>query len=93
VIDVGESVRWRARPRVVHASLENGCVLLDLDSCIYVTLNTSALGIWERLLERPQSVAELAIWLASEYEVERTDAARDVAELIDGLARDGLVER
>jgi hypothetical protein len=61
----------------------------DLAS-IYSFNGTGTL-IW-KLLETPKTVAELAIAIAREYEVEAEQAERDVAEFVGEMKTVGLVE-
>ena len=61
----------------------------DLAS-IYSFNGTGTL-IW-KLLETPKTVAELAIAIAREYEVEAEQAERDVAEFVGEMKAVGLVE-
>ncbi|MGC2475958.1 MAG: PqqD family protein [Candidatus Sulfotelmatobacter sp.] len=60
----------------------------DLAS-IYSFNGTGTL-IW-KLLETPKSIAELATAIAQEYEVEPSQAERDVAEFVGEMKAVGLV--
>lgn len=61
----------------------------DLAS-IYSFNGTGSL-IW-KLLDAPRTVAELAMAVAEEYEVDVTQAERDVAEFVGEMKAVGLVE-
>ena len=61
----------------------------DLAS-IYSFNGTGSL-IW-KLLERPSTVAELAVKIAQEYEIEAMQAERDVTEFVGELKVASLVE-
>ena len=61
----------------------------DLAS-IYSFNGTGSL-IW-KLLDAPRTAAELAMAVAEEYEVELTQAARDVGEFLGEMKAVGLVE-
>jgi len=61
----------------------------DLAS-IYSFNGTGSL-IW-KLLDAPRTVAELAMALAEEYEVETAQAERDVTEFVSEMKAVGLVE-
>jgi hypothetical protein len=61
----------------------------DLAS-IYSFNGTGSL-IW-KLLDAPRTVAELAMAVAEEYEVEVAQAERDVAEFVGEMKAVGLVE-
>lgn len=62
----------------------------DLAS-IYSFNGTGSL-IW-KLLERPSSVAELAVKIAQEYETEAAQAESDVTEFVGELKAAGLIEQ
>jgi len=57
---------------------------------IYSFNGTGSL-IW-KLLDAPRTVAELAMAVAEEYEVELTQAESDVAEFVGEMRAAGLVE-
>jgi hypothetical protein len=61
----------------------------DLAS-IYSFNGTGSL-IW-KLLESPKTVAELAIAVAEEYDVERSQAERDVNDFVSDMKAVGLVD-
>ena len=60
----------------------------DLDS-VY-TFNIVGRNLW-RLLESGQTVAELANWVAANYEVDANQALRDVQNYVAELQEAGLI--
>ena len=55
------------------------------------SFNGTGTRIW-KLLESPKTVADLATAIASEYEVEASQAERDVTEFVGEMKAAGLVE-
>ena len=81
----------RLREGVSTAETEYGITLLDENSGEYYTLNPTGGLVLGTLLDggtRTQAVQRLT----AEYAVDGDTAARDVADLIDGLLSAGLVE-
>ena len=72
------------RPGVSTADTEYGTTLLDEDSGEYFTLNPTATLVLRTLLEggTPEQATGA---LVAEYAVDAETAARDVADLVDGL--------
>jgi len=80
---------FRLRPEISVAQTDYGMVLLDGRSGEYWQLNDTAALIVQRLLDG-HSPADVAQFLTSEYEVERTDAERDIAALVTSLKENGM---
>jgi hypothetical protein len=81
----------RLREGVSTAETDYGITLLDEDSGEYYNLNPTGALVLRALLDggtRAQAVEHLT----AEYAVDDDTAARDVADLIDGLLSVGLVE-
>ena len=55
------------------------------------SFNGTGTSIWKSL-EGPSTVAELAVKIAQEYEIEAAQAERDVTEFVGELKAAGLVE-
>ena len=77
-------------PAVVFRQLEDGAVLLDLESGVYFGLDEVGTRVWTLLLERgtPAAVCDAML---SEFEVDPEVLAGDVLRLVDELRRNGLV--
>lgn len=87
----GSQPRLRRRPRVSSAEVHGEAVLLDLDGGAYYALNRTGAVVWE-LLAEPRTRDELHAALLLRFEVEAEDLRRDLAALLDDLARHGLID-
>jgi len=90
---VSEDKKVSPNPSVVFTDLEDGsAVLLDLDSKFYYSLNETGCFMWKVFEEKGAVAAsEVVRELLGEYDVEESQARRDVEEFIGGLAKEGLV--
>jgi hypothetical protein len=70
--------------------VENESIVLDLNSSKYYSLNDTASFIWERL-GSGASLLEIAAALASEFEVGQTEAAKDVAKVVELFRKEKLL--
>ncbi|TDQ48493.1 coenzyme PQQ synthesis protein D (PqqD) [Actinorugispora endophytica] len=82
----------RLRPDVSATDTDYGMVLLDGRSGGYWQLNDTGAEIVRRLLDGG-APDEVVGFLVAEYEVGRSDAERDVRELVDDLLASGMVIR
>lgn len=85
-------MRYRARAPVLCTRVENECVLLDLDSGHYFTLNSVGSQIWFQLMERPRTIEELSIDITQRYEISRATAEQDILEVVQDLVKHKLLE-
>ncbi len=85
--------RVSPNPSVVFTDLEDGsAVLLDLDSKFYYSLNDTGCFMWKVFEENGAIEADkLVEELLKEYDVDESQARRDVEEFISGLAKEGLI--
>jgi hypothetical protein len=82
---------WLARnPEVVATEMEDGAVLLNLESRLYYSLNAVGLEIWRRI-ESADDADALARSLGGRFEVEGVQARASVSRFIEELQREGLV--
>jgi hypothetical protein len=81
---------FAASPAVVFRQLEDGAVLLDLESGVYFGLDEVGTRVWTLLLERgtPAAVCDA---LREEFEVDPGVLAGDVLRLVGELQQNGLV--
>lgn len=77
-----ESVQWQ--------SLDDGAVLLELDSGHYYTLNDVAQRIWE-LLDGAHSLEAIMAIVLQEFDVTGELLERDMTELVERLIADKLI--
>ena len=82
---------WFARsPEVVVTELEDGAVLLNLETRRYYSLNIAGIEIW-RLLESTTGPADLAGRLARIFDVDEDRAQGLVSAYVEQLQRERLV--
>ena len=80
------------KEEVLFADLDEGeAAILSLRDGLYFGLNRVATRIW-RLLEEGKRVVEVRDVLSKEFDVEEDRLTRDLIELIEQLAQQGLVE-
>ena len=80
------------RDDVLLADLDMGeAAVLNLRDGVYYGLNPVATRVWH-LLEEGKKVSEIRDLLVREFSVESDRLTRDVIELIEQLAKLGLVE-
>jgi hypothetical protein len=77
-------------PAVVFRQLEDGAVLLDLESGVYFGLDEVGTRVWTLLLERGTTAAVCDAMLG-EFEVDPEILAGDVSRLVGELQQNGLV--
>jgi hypothetical protein len=75
---------------VVCTDLDDGAVLLDLDTKYYFNLNETGRRIWQ-LMDECNNASEIAERLCAEYDVGREKAIENVANLIEELTRESLI--
>lgn len=72
------------------ALVEDGAVLLHMQTKRYYSLNETGAAIW-RLLEEEVPVSEMGARLVAQYDVGRTAADAAVADLLAELAAEMLI--
>jgi hypothetical protein len=77
-------------PEVVVTELEEGAVLLNMESRLYYSLNNSALDIWH-LLESPVESEEVARRLAVLVETNEAELTEPVSAFLQDLQNERLV--
>ena len=80
----------RLSPDVVFRDLEGEAVILDLASGRYFGLNAVGTRIWT-LLEGGTDIDRIVDAIASEYDADVQQIARDVTALIEQLSSRGLI--
>ena len=70
--------------------LEDGAILLNLNTKFYYNLNETGLSIWQALDEDgdPETVARK---LTDIYEIDRKQASAYLNELLEDLEKEGLI--
>ena len=82
-ISRGKDIKFR--------ELDSQCVLLNLESGAYYTLNRVGAFIWD-LLDGNMRAHEIIDRVVDRFSVERGVAADDVKALLKDLEREGLIE-
>jgi hypothetical protein len=77
-------------PEVVVTELEDGAVLLNMESRLYYSLNNSGLEIW-RLLDSPIEAEDVVKRLAARVELDNAQAAGTVSAFLRELENERLV--
>jgi hypothetical protein len=84
-----------ARPRradgVLDGAVDGQLVVLQPATGEYAGLDGTAAHVWA-LIERPTTFRQLVDTLVATYDVGRSQCAAEVAECLEGLRRQGLVE-
>jgi hypothetical protein len=72
--------------------LEDECILLNLSTGDYFTLNNVGRFIWE-LLEEKKQITDICREIVGRYDVDEDTARRDTLEIVRELIGEGLVEQ
>ncbi len=75
----------------VSSTLEDGAILLDLDSGVYYGLNAVGYQIWN-LMKSPIRIGHLLNCLLEDYEVDPQVCEQEVLALAHSLACEGLIQ-
>ncbi len=75
----------------LSTELGNETVLMSIESGRYYGLEGTAQRIWS-LLTTPQSLSDLSIHLAKEYEVSPGQCAEDILPFIEEMISEGLLK-
>ncbi len=84
------SITYRKNPSLACTELDDGAVLLNLDTKYYYNLNKTGLRIWQ-FMEESQNLTEIADKLSNEYEVDLERAKVNVFKLVEDLEKEGLI--
>ena len=82
----------KMHPEVVYTDLEEGAVLLHLETKFYYSVNEVGQTIW-RSLDSTVRLEELIQRLMAEYEVEESRARASISRFLQDLEREQLVVR
>ncbi len=80
----------RKNPSVVCTELDEGAVLLNLDTRYYFNLNETGLRIWQ-IMDECQDPEKIAERLTCEYEVTVDRSRTSVVSLMGSLEKEGLI--
>jgi hypothetical protein len=79
-----------AAPSVVGSELDDGLVLLDVETGLYFRLTGAGPIVWEKL-SAPVTLAGLVAAVTSRFEVDPDTCRRDISALLDDLIARRLV--
>lgn len=78
--------------RVAAEVIEGEAVIINLETGVYYSLDGAAGTLWQMVGER-LDVRSMVDALVDAYEVEASDAERDVRRVLEQLVEEGLVRR
>jgi hypothetical protein len=81
---------YQKNPSVLCTELEDGAILLNLDTKYYYTLNSTGLRIWQ-IMDELKDPLEIAQKLAIDYEVDKEKVKASVVRLMGELQQEGLI--
>jgi len=88
---VGQDMRVERRGEMIETEVEGELVALHIDKGTCYGFNSTATRIWG-MIEQPRLLSELTEELVREYDVDTATCEKQLRELLDELAADGLVE-
>jgi hypothetical protein len=88
---VAEDLLVQRQGEMIEAEVGGELVALHVDKGTCYGFNSTATRIWA-MIEQPKRLSELRDALVLEYDVEPELCERQLAELLEELAKDGLVE-
>jgi hypothetical protein len=81
---------YHKNQHVVTTELEDGAILLNLNTKYYYNLNETGLSIWQALDETGIPEAIIAK-LTHEYDIDKKEASACLHELLEDLEKEGLI--
>ena len=84
------SQAFAASPAVVFRRMDDGAVLLDLESGVYFGLDDVGTRVWTLLVDRGTPAAVCAVMIG-EFDVDPDVLTGDVLRLVGELQQNGLV--
>jgi hypothetical protein len=85
-------IHYQRNPAVVCTELDDGAILLNLNTKDYYNINETGLRIWQFLSE-PSNLSEMAEKILEEYEVDKERAMESVRRIIAELYSESLVRK
>jgi hypothetical protein len=81
----------QAASNQVSCDVEGQTAILNIGSGVYYGLDPVGAAIW-KLMEQPRSVASLRDAVLEEFDIDSERCERDLFDLLDKLAAEGLIE-
>lgn len=82
----------KVRDEVVCKEIGDVCVILDLRSGAFYTLNETA-GLFWKLIGEGITAEEICVRITQQYDISRDEALRDMAEFIGFFTKEQLLIR
>lgn len=79
------------RDSALATTIDGEAVVLETESGTYYGLNEVATFVWDEL-DEPRSIESLRDAILEEYEVDPEQCERDLQEVVDKMASNGLVD-
>jgi hypothetical protein len=83
-------ISYKKNPSVLCTELDDGGILLNLDTKDYYTLNATGLRIW-KIMDEVKDPIEIARRLMIEYEVDREKAMASIGRVMEMLEQEKLI--
>jgi len=81
---------YHKNPSVVTTELDDGAILLNLDTKYYYNLNETGLRMWKEL-EADQNLFSIAKTIAKEYGTDEEKVKKSITRWVGELKKEGLV--
>jgi len=81
---------YHKNQHIVTTELEDGAILLNLNTKYYFNLNETGLRIWQAL-DETGSPETIVTKLTNEYDIDRKQASAYLHELLEDLEKEGLI--
>lgn len=83
-------VVWERR-ECVSADVEDSVVLLDLETLVYHSLNSTAAAVWEMLAE-PATLSSIVAGVCGRYDVPEAKCAESIEHLLKEMETSKLIQ-
>lgn len=77
---------------VIYRIIDGECIILNLNTSIYYTLNEVGTDVWERINDN-NNVMQIARQICALYNKEYNTVLNDVKNLINDLISEGLIKK
>ena len=81
---------YRKNSHIVTTELEDGAILLNLNTKYYYNLNETGLSIWQ-VLDESGDPDIIATKITDTYDIGREQASAYLMELLEDLEKEGLI--
>lgn len=86
------SIKYSISDRIVYREVDEGIVLIDLDSGFYYSFNGTA-GFIFNLLKKDKGTVEVIDELKTEFNISEDEARGDLEQFIETLEQEKIVSR